>query len=146
MLVARIERKNKLNCQSGDPHVVKWNFHPLPTKIIKDLGIETCRIGVRQQQSGIGSLEKCIECFFVSTLPRAAEKSGPQFPECKQGKPNFFGPLDTLDDLGHTASEVRITIGVEQNSHFHSSGSMRFCSSKIASVSGSVSHVPAISE
>ena len=139
MRVTGQEKELMLHGETGNPEIVGWNGGARAPELNEEPGINFCGLEVRVQHADAWSAEKNGQNRLV--VPSASRITAMK-PCSYLGCRDEWNP--DLDRFLHPSrhgfalpQRVRQPIGVEEDPHFQRSGSMRRCSSRIRSNSGS---------
>ena len=124
MLIACIEQKIMLNRESRNPNIIRWDWTAQPPQIVIHSRVEIGCCLVRQQHPHIWLTEELLENGLILISSRATHKTGTEFTQCKKWQPYFRSSPDAIYYFNDAAGKVSVSIGIEQNSHFHISGSI----------------------
>ncbi len=143
VLVTSEKDKLVLKGEGGNPDIVGRNRRSLRPQLTKELSVVMGRIEVRQSDTNPTSMEKSMKRLLVCPGTRTYCKTRSEFGDHDQREMYLICPTEHIDRNRIAFAEIAVSVRVDQNPHFHKSGSIRSCSSRARSTSGSATQLPA---
>lgn len=124
MVVAGVENQVVLQDQGGNPDIIGRDWRPLLAQLAIEPRVVVSRLVVGEQHVNTVLHEELAKGPLVLHTVTADCKSCSQLPQDDEGQKDILGRLQSLDNATVATTEIRVSVGVESDSHFQSSGSM----------------------
>jgi len=141
--IARQEIKIVLHGQGGNPYVVGGNRRSLYAQLMKDMSIMVSCVLVGIKHPDAAAIQEPRQHALVAPGLCSAQESGAQLGQTDKREANFLGALEPIHGLPIGRAEIAIPVGINQDFHFHNSGSILSMSLRALSNLGSSTQVPA---
>ena len=112
-----------LDGEGGNPYVVGWNGISLRAQLMKQAGVMVRSLLVGIEDTRARTVQKLRQHPLVASSVCATMKTGTQFGQTDKRKTHPVRALQGINNLGPPPTEITVPIGIEQQIHFHSSGS-----------------------
>jgi len=124
-MIAGKKQEAVLNCQRGDPEVVRWNGRSLVAQLGINLSVMVCRLEVWKKHPDSRPVQETDQNAFILTGQLTGQETCFEFGKNYERNKNPFSLLQNLFGQRICRAEIPITIGVQEQLHFQISESVR---------------------
>lgn len=125
MTIAGMQRQVVLKHERGNPHVVGGDRRALRAQLMINRRVMMRRLIIGKQHADPGSGQELAQTRFVLHFTPAIAEARTNLADHDERQDNGFGLFHNDDGVSDPKEKIGVSIGIERDSHFQRSSSMR---------------------